>query len=135
MGDDALATIAAMLPVEATQLNHVAGAARLILSQRMAEANATKLDTEHWTGVLKGDGYDHYIEDGDSLAETLRGLVTAEEIEAARPAPKPVTPAWNHAALNELMKRGGLVRECIERFRKSRPRSRILELKEKKQDG
>lgn len=132
MEDDALAALAVSMPEEARKLNAVAGKAALLIRQRMVERGATKLDTEHFAGRLATTGYSYEIEDGHALWSALMDAgMNALEIEAARPTQPMPAPRWDMRALNELAKRGGAIREAIERYRVSTPNEARLEIKEK----
>ena len=129
LGDDALAETAIQMEEEGKRLLDMAGLALHELEDRMREKDATRLETEHWAGVLKPGVWIHTIT--DDLMLKLESLITPAEWAQAYVQPKTPPQRWDLRALNELVKRGGEIRATIEAARTStRDRSK-LELKRK----
>ena len=133
MDDDALGLIALTLPDSAKKLLALTGKAEMLIRQRMEERGATKLDTEHVSGTLASSGYTHTIDDPQALADALWDAPGVDHLalDDMYRAPEPVK-RWDQRGLNELLKRGGAIREAIERYRTSTPNPPKLELKAKK---
>lgn len=130
MGDDALAETAKEMRAESERLGKMAGLAQFELERRMIDRDATKLNTDHWTGVLRPGKIQHTV-DTPRLIARLTGLLTDVEWKAVLPKKPPPTPVFNHAALNELYKRGGAIKEAIDEARESDRGRPGLELKRK----
>ena len=112
MGDDALAETAKDMRVEGKRLLDMAGLADFTLVERMQARGATKLDTEHWTGVLTPGLPTHTID--TALMMRLDGLVSDEDWERVRVHPPAPAPHWDKRVLNELAKLGGEVKAVID---------------------
>ena len=111
MGDDALAETAKEMRAEGKRLLDMADHAEFELVSRMGASDATKLDTEHWTGALTPGTPVHALNDEKMMK--LRSLVSEEDWGRVRVRPAPV-PHWDKRVLNELAKRGGDVKTLID---------------------
>lgn len=112
MGDDALAETALSMRVEGNRLVRMAGMAEHELRQRMIDREATVLDTEHWTGKLSPGAPSHEYD--DAKMEAVLPLLSEEEQAKVRVQPPAPPPRWDKRFLNELTKRGGIIRAAIE---------------------
>ena len=112
MGDDALAETAKEMRAEGKRLLDMADHAEFTLVNRMVAREATKLDTEHWTGALTPGLPTYAIDDGKMM--DLRDLVPAEVWGRVRVQPPAPAPRWDKRVLNELGKLGGEVKAVIE---------------------
>ncbi len=112
MGDDALAETALEIRAEGKRLLDLADHAEFELVNRMVAREATKLDTEHWTGALT-PGLPTYVLNDEKMME-LRDLVSEEDWGRARVQPPAPAPRWDKRVLNELGKLGGEVKAVIE---------------------
>jgi len=136
--DDALAEMADGFRAEADRLSRLARGAHEELRQRMVERGATKLDTEHWEGMLKPGAINHTVDDVARFRERLAHLgrgAWLDELDAAFPIPPPPPMRADHRVLNELHKRGGVVAAIIDEERKSMRGDPTLELRRKVADG
>ena len=131
MADDALAETAVEMKAESYRLMRMAELALHELGNRMEDRGASKLDTEHWNGTLRPGPLIHHVDPGKM--EKLRQHLTPEEWDDVYVLPPAPERRWSHSVLNELVKRGGLIRVAIEAARTSiRDRSK-LELERKKE--
>ena len=112
LNDDALAEMAKEMRAEGKRLLDMADHAEFTLVNRMVAREATKLDTEHWTGALTPGLPTYAIDDGKMM--DLQDLVPAEVWERVRVYPPAPAPHWDKRVINELAKLGGEVKAVIE---------------------
>src|SRR3972149_942445 len=112
MADDALAETAVEMKAESYRLRRMADLALHELENRMGDRSATKLDTEHWLGTLRPGPLIHDV-DPEKMEKLPQHLTPEEWDEVYVPPPAP-DRRWSHSVLNELVKRGGLIRVAIE---------------------
>lgn len=133
--DDTLAEMSDGYAREADRLFRLARGAHAELTARMVERDATKLDTEHWTGTMKPGAISHTVEDLPLFRKRLATLLGKEQIEAAFVQPPTPPLRVDHRFINDYHKQGGVIASVIDDFRKSvRGDSRlVLERKPEKE--
>jgi len=129
--DDALAELADEFAKEAERLGRWARGAHQELLARMLEREATKLDTEHWTGTVKPGPIHHTVDDIDRFMMRLCYHLTGPELDTAFVSPPPPSLRVDHRGLNELHKRGGEVAAIIDEERRSVRGESVLTLERK----
>ena len=131
--DDTLAEMADKFAEEAERLGRLARGAHAELQQRMRDRGGTKLETPHWSGVMKPGPISHTVDDLPRFRGRLYELpnLSLDEINAAfvQPPPPPMRP--DHRVLNELHKRGGEIAAIIDEERRSVRGESVLVLKRK----
>lgn len=112
MNDDALAETSMGIREEGQRLLRMADLADFELVNRMENRGATKLDTEHWTGLLSAGRLSHQINDEKLMR--LRPLLSDDDWATVRVQPPEPPQRWDKRAMNELAKRGGNIAVVIE---------------------
>lgn len=129
--DDTLAEMWDSLAKEADRLFRLSRGAHDELQTRMRERGGRKLDTEHWTGVMKPGLISHTVDDVGRFRERLEPHVGKDDLDAAFVQP-PLPPLReSNRVLSELHERGGEVAAIIDEERRSVRGEGWLELKRK----
>ena len=128
--DDTLATMAEDFAKEAERLGRLARGAHAELLARMLEREATKLDTEHWTGTVKPGPIHHTVDD---ILRFKHRLVLQIGNAGMAPFVQPPAPPMriDMREVNELYKRGGEVAAIIDEERASVRGESVLTLERK----
>ena len=129
--DDTLATMADELAKEAERLGRLARGAHQELLVRMLEREASKLDTEHWTGTVKPGPIHHTVDNLERFKAKLAPLVSHDETDAAFVQPPAPPMRVDMRFINELYKRGGEVAAIIDEERRSVRGESVLKLERK----
>ena len=129
--DDTLATMAEDFAKEAERLGRLARGAHQELLVRMLQREATKLDTEHWTGTVKPGPIHHTVDDLPRFRYRLQDVVSDDEIEAAFVQPPPPPMRVDMRQVNELYKRGGEIAAIVDEERRSVRGESVLKLERK----
>ena len=129
-GDDSLCEMIDGFARQAEHYRRLAFGARGELLARLLERGATVFDGAIWQGKVKPGQIVHRVEDPERLMGRLGEFLQNKELEAAFVWPEPQLRC-NHAALNQLAKRGGDIGRIIEDERVSVRGDSTLELERK----
>lgn len=135
LDDNTLATVAHTLKEDSARAARMAGVARNLLRRRMVDRNATVLPLTNWELRLKPGHITHSVDSVDDLWQSLHDAgLPLDDIALALPTPPTPARTVSHKVLNDLVKRGGDVKQAIEAHRLSVRDDPTLDMKEVQRD-
>jgi len=129
-GDDAIAEMIDGFTRQAEHYRWLAHGARGELLARLLDRGATVFDGKDWTGKVHPGHITHRVEDPERLFQRLSEFLQVRELAVAFVYPEPQLKV-DHAALNQLAKRGGDISRILDEERTSIRGDSTLELERK----
>jgi hypothetical protein len=117
-GDDAIAEMIDGFTRQAEHYRRLAFGARGELLARLLERGATVFDGKDWQGKVRPGQIRHTVADAERLFLRLSEFLQVRELALAFFRPEPQLTV-NHAALNQLAKRGGDIQRILDEERVS----------------
>jgi hypothetical protein len=130
--DDSVAEMIDAFTREAEHYRRLAFGARQELLARLLERGATVFDGAVWQGKVKPGAISHTVADPERLFQRLSDFLQVKELALAFFRPEPQLRC-NHAALNQVDRRGGDISRILAEERVSIRGDATLELTRKEE--